>query len=620
YDELNVDPLVYIHSFVEAVSELGKINEKLENRARIAANKLAMQEIFDRLENMKHYAGNVTGDMDNQLDKLRHKIYTGKTDVIIDKNDAEALAEKPEQPAAGETIEPDAKANREVMARMTGVIESVNPGPSDNDMRDFRKTWKKVSENLRTGLIETGRQEQRSQSEKGKSDFETEGSVLKAYNGKSAKVEIPKGITVIGADAFSGCKEVVSVKLSASVKEIRPYAFSNCKNLTSFFVDAKNPFFSQNMGILYNKDKTALICYPSNDKTKYKKSLPSSLTQICEGAFAYCRNLETLTLSENITDIHRAAFTHCYNLKIQAPEGSAAYEYAKRFNLLKKDNKTESPAEAAGEKDTEDMGFYFRDIETVTPAAGASDTEVSNTEAAEAGAPVAETEEQAAVNTEAAESAPAQDAPAEEEAPAEAAEEPVSASEPTEEAAPEPRAESEAAPETKEQPKSPDSKTDTDAKKKSDREQSGYTIRSNTKTLRQGTFRGQKPRKSVLIGENILKIEANAFDELTGLKAIMVKKESAGFCSVDGVLYSADKKTLIRYPIDKNNVKYSVEPQTRNIASHAFAGCGRLKSVHLPDGDVSIAPDAFDPDTEIRLKNAKQGTSAHAFAKEKGLL
>ena len=94
YDELNVDPLVYIHSFVEAVSELGKINEKLENRARIAANKLAMQEIFDRLGNMKHYAGNVTGDMDNQLDKLRHKIYTGKTDVIIDKNDAEALAER----------------------------------------------------------------------------------------------------------------------------------------------------------------------------------------------------------------------------------------------------------------------------------------------------------------------------------------------------------------------------------------------------------------------------------------------------------------------------------------------------------------------------------------------
>ncbi len=77
---------------------------------------------------------------------------------------------------------------------------------------------------------------------------------------------------------------------------------------------------------------------------------------------------------------------------------------------------------------------------------------------------------------------------------------------------------------------------------------------------------------------------------------------------------------LVRYPQEKSNLKYSIDPQTVKIASHAFYGCDRFKSIHLPDTDVTIAPDAFEENTPIKLKNAKIGSQVHSFAKEKGLL
>ncbi|MBQ9358152.1 MAG: leucine-rich repeat protein, partial [Abditibacteriota bacterium] len=358
YDELNTDPLSYLHSFIEAVSELGKINEKLENKARIASNKVIMIQIFETLESLKHYAGNITGDIDNQLDKLRHKVYTGKTDLTLTPDDAAAVAAAPLEEAPAPLSEPDPQNNREVMADMSKIISQVTPA-SDNDLRDFKKTWKKVSENLKTGLIDT---KDPNKAEPDKGEFEVEGGVLKAYTGKSQNVTIPAGVQVIASDAFSGCKEVVQVKLSATVKEVKPYAFANCKNLSAFYVDPKNASFSQAMGILYNKSKTALICYPSNDKTKHKKSLPATLTEICEGAFAYCKNLETITIPDTVTVIHRFAFTHCYNLKIVAREGSAAYKFARDLNMLKTSGEGPSRSREAAEKpaDMPVEGFYFR--------------------------------------------------------------------------------------------------------------------------------------------------------------------------------------------------------------------------------------------------------------------
>ena len=49
----------------------------------------------------------------------------------------------------------------------------------------------------------------------------------------SGEYEIPNGVTKIGNEAFSWCKNLTSINIPDSVTNIGEYAFSGCTNLTS---------------------------------------------------------------------------------------------------------------------------------------------------------------------------------------------------------------------------------------------------------------------------------------------------------------------------------------------------------------------------------------------------
>ncbi|MEI3396274.1 MAG: leucine-rich repeat protein [Clostridia bacterium] len=42
-------------------------------------------------------------------------------------------------------------------------------------------------------------------------------------------MEIPNSVTYMGEEAFSGCNNLTSVKLSDNLKEIKDYSFSGCR-------------------------------------------------------------------------------------------------------------------------------------------------------------------------------------------------------------------------------------------------------------------------------------------------------------------------------------------------------------------------------------------------------
>ena len=84
------------------------------------------------------------------------------------------------------------------------------------------------------------------------------------------------------------------------------------------------------------------------------------------------------------------------------------------------------------------------------------------------------------------------------------------------------------------------------------------------------------------------------FDGCLSLKAIDVSEENPCFCSVDGVLYSKDRKTLIRYPIKKDGETYDVPDGVKEVSYNAFKGCSQLKSVTLPEKVKRIAAWTFD--------------------------
>ena len=70
------------------------------------------------------------------------------------------------------------------------------------------------------------------------------------------------------------------------VTSIRLTAFHHCKNLISINVSNNNLYYSSDEGILYDKNKTVLICAPGRKKGSVE--IPNSVTCIEESAFRDC--------------------------------------------------------------------------------------------------------------------------------------------------------------------------------------------------------------------------------------------------------------------------------------------------------------------------------------------
>lgn len=148
-----------------------------------------------------------------------------------------------------------------------------------------------------------------------------------------SSISIPEGVTVINALAFCGCNGLTSLTIPDNVTIIKDYAFNKCHNLRSitiskgvaviglsvfekvcnldtFTVSEENENYSSENGVLFNKDKTKLIKYPSN-KPKTTYSVPNSVTIIGDSAFCNCETLTSITIPESVTHIGDRVFCGC---------------------------------------------------------------------------------------------------------------------------------------------------------------------------------------------------------------------------------------------------------------------------------------------------------------------
>ena len=204
---------------------------------------------------------------------------------------------------------------------------------------------------------------------------------------KDVEYRVPEGVIRIGGECFGGCglKEVVmpdslleigegafelcgleklclpsglktiedhvfyangfnSVTIPASVESIGRSVFVMCQQLGEINVEKGNRSYSSENGVLFNADKTELICYPcgkkgeayaipagvttitsgafaDNDMLK-KVAIPSSVHYIEDSAFAYCKILSEITIPEKVERIDEDAFIGCTALKtVTLPAG-----------------------------------------------------------------------------------------------------------------------------------------------------------------------------------------------------------------------------------------------------------------------------------------------------------
>ena len=136
------------------------------------------------------------------------------------------------------------------------------------------------------------------------------GSSAFSWCSRLTAVTIPEGVATIGSSAFERCSSLTEVNIPASAINIGSWVFAYCSALTAIHVAEDNTAYSSEDGVLFNKDKTTLVCYPIG-KTETTYTVPATVTTIETSAFMKCTALTQVTLPEGITYIGDKAFYNC---------------------------------------------------------------------------------------------------------------------------------------------------------------------------------------------------------------------------------------------------------------------------------------------------------------------
>ena len=124
---------------------------------------------------------------------------------------------------------------------------------------------------------------------------------------------IPEGVTSIGDCAMMGCNKLKKLSMPASLNQLGTGVFKQCLALQTIDLAEGNTTFSVENGMLFDADKTSLICCPAGLKGEFV--IPSSVTVIEDYAFYYCKNLTKIRMPENLVAIREGAFVFCSSLK-----------------------------------------------------------------------------------------------------------------------------------------------------------------------------------------------------------------------------------------------------------------------------------------------------------------
>ncbi|MDR0322542.1 MAG: leucine-rich repeat domain-containing protein [Treponema sp.] len=137
-------------------------------------------------------------------------------------------------------------------------------------------------------------------------------------------LSIPNSVTKIWYEAFAHCTSLTDITIPNSVTDIGYGPFSACTSLMSISVADDNPAYSSADGILYNKDKTALLQCPGGKTGTV--NIPNSVTSIERGAFMGCVSLTGITIPDSVTSIEGEVFYACTSLvSISVAGGNTVY-------------------------------------------------------------------------------------------------------------------------------------------------------------------------------------------------------------------------------------------------------------------------------------------------------
>ncbi len=143
-----------------------------------------------------------------------------------------------------------------------------------------------------------------------------------------------KPITSVRQFTLNCDDKIKTIKIGANVTDVDTKAFYSCWALQNIEVDENNPNYCDVDGVLYNKDKTAVLCYPCDhdeylrQKYGYERELYKD-----EVTPEYERDIQTYVVPSTVEKIDEMCFNYANLRVIYLPEGLKRIETLAIFKL-----------------------------------------------------------------------------------------------------------------------------------------------------------------------------------------------------------------------------------------------------------------------------------------------
>jgi len=142
------------------------------------------------------------------------------------------------------------------------------------------------------------------------------------------------------------------------------------------------------------------------------------------------------------------------------------------------------------------------------------------------------------------------------------------------------------------------------------------TLPTRAVALGEGAFVNCRSLEVVTVSKGINELSIFAFSGCESLKNLFVEEGNTSYLSLGGVLYSADKSTLILYPVGREDTSYTADTATTSVGMAAFSANTYIEKITLPLGLIDIGANAFSGCTalsEVNIPNTVTRIGESAF-------
>ncbi len=128
------------------------------------------------------------------------------------------------------------------------------------------------------------------------------------------EITLSPKLQLVNEGAFRGCKSLEKMVFAKQVSFISETALMGCTSLKEIIVDENNNYYCSIDGVLFKRNATKLIKFPSA-KTITEYEIPDSVIEIGDWAFEGCKSIVNIKCHSIVKYFGSRVFDGCSNLK-----------------------------------------------------------------------------------------------------------------------------------------------------------------------------------------------------------------------------------------------------------------------------------------------------------------